>query len=289
MLPPRRAHADAAVELCAEGDVFHDYILQAYTPLAPSAGKLRSVNLLHRSFDAAGVGDEGRALVERVRAWLGPFRTVWGVKHDDEGRQLKGWELYFYDWERAHADLSIAALREHLAPLLRVDAVEPRPLPWHMISVEFSPAQLRAAAAVPVDVYIDMRSYKLRGDALDFENIYTFHDPRAEIDDVLRRLRASVHLDVARDSLGHLLPPRLLRCHRVCVANKRRNDALYFSRIPTPALRWFLRSRGYPEVLYSMLDDEAARLDHLLWDAGLDFASSGGAPVIRRSGFYGSF
>ena len=278
------------LEPSEEGDQLHDYVLEPYEPRAPQAGKLRSVNLLQETFALAGVDDEGAALVEAVRGGLGPFRTVWGVKHDRERASLRGWELYFYDWKRVHADLSIESLARLLAPSVRVDAAPPRPLPWHMISVELSPSDLRGeGSGVPAHVYIDMRSYELRGSSFTFENVYTFHDPRREIDDVLHRLRASVHLDLGRDSLASLMPPELFRCNKVCVANKRDGDALYFSRVGTSALLAFLRAHRYPKELAAWVHAERARLDHVLWDVGLDFAAEGGRAVIRRTGFYGTF
>lgn len=281
----------AMPERCDESDLFHDYVLEQYEPRVPSLGKLRSIELLFASFALVGLEREGRAVVDLVRRGLGGFRTIWGVKHDAISGAVKGWELYFYDWKRAHADLSIPRLIELLSPALNIDAVEPRPLPWHMFSIEFSPADLASprSRTLPVHVYIDMRSYELAGRSFVFENVYTFHDPKAEIDDIVRRLKASVHVDFESDALARLLPPSLLRCHRVCVANKRLNDALYFSRVPTTALQRFLVQRNYPEPLVRWVDDARNDLDHLLWDVGVDFDAIDGEPMIRRTGFYGSF
>jgi hypothetical protein len=286
-LPPRRSRRP--LEPSSETDELRDYVLERYPPTAPQEGKLRAVNLLHESFALAGVDEEGGALVDSLRAGLGHFRTVWGVKHDREQGAPRGWELYFYDWQRVHADLGITSLARLLAPHLRLDAAATGPLPWHMLSVAFSVEDLRERRAVPLRLYVDMRSYRLEGGSFTFENIYTFHDPRAEIDEVMRRLRASVHLDLERDRLSSLIPPALFRCHRICVANKRDADALYFSRVATPTLLAFLRLHGYPRELADFVHAERARLDHLLWDVGIDFRSDGGRATVRRTGFYGSF
>jgi hypothetical protein len=283
---PRRARS--ALERATAEDLLHDYVLWPYDPLAPQEGKLRSINLLVESFALAGVEDEGLALVQRVREGLGPFRTVWGIKRH-HGTSAVSWELYFYDWDRAHADLSVARLRDLLAPVCEVDAREPWPLPWHMVSIEIGPESLRARAKVPAHVYIDMRSYELAGDRFTFENVYTFHDPRADVDEVLHRLRSSVHFDPQRDRLAAVLPPALRRCGRVCVANKRRSDAVYASRIPTPALAWFLRTYGWPDPLGALVEQHRADLDHLLWDVGLDFDRESGSIEVRKTGIYGSF
>ncbi len=144
--------------------------------------------------------------------------------------------------------------------------------------------------AVPAHVYVDMRSYELSGRAFTFENVYTFHDPRREVDEVLHRLRSSVHLAPARERLAELLPPPLFRCHRLCVANKRASDALYFSRIPTQALRWFLEREAWPEPLRQFVGASGGEFAHLLWDVGLDFrAGEDGRLETGKTGVYGSF
>lgn len=283
-----RSAAEQAFERCEAGDRFHDYVLGEYAPRAPHEGKLRSVSLLLASFACSGVLPEGRALVQHVRETLGPFRTIWGIKHVPESG-ISGWELYFYDFERTAADLTIARLRQSLSPVLRISAEEPHPLPWHMWSVEVSRSQLLREAEAPIDVYIDMRSYKVHGRRFRFENVYTFHDPRTDIDAVLHRLRSSVHLDERRGDLGVLLHPSLLRCGRVCVANKRSADALYFSRVNTDCARNFVEERGYPGPIVRFFDDNAPDLDHLFWDVGLDFRGDEGPLQITKSSIYGSF
>jgi hypothetical protein len=292
LVPPpallRREGPTFVLERCLGADRFHDYVLGEYAPPAPHEGKLRSVSLLLSSFAWLGVLGEGRALVERVRGALGPFRTVWGIKHA-EGRGITGWELYFYDFERAHADLAIARVREALAPVLVIDAEEPRPLPWHMWSVEVGPEHLRREARAGIDVYVDMRSYKVKGSTFTFENVYTFHDPRADIDAVLHRLRSSVHFDERRGDLGALMPPSLFRCGRLCVANKRSADAMYFSRIGSAAARAFVAARGYPEGVVTFFDKHSSELDHLLWDVGLDFRGDTGPLRVTKTSIYGSF
>lgn len=284
-LSPRIARAP--LERAAADDLFHDYVLGAYTPLVPAEGKLRGLNVLVESLAVAGVEAEGLEVIRLLREGYGRFRTVWGIKWSRSAGAL-AWELYFYDFERAHADCSIAGLRALLAPALRVEAEEPYPLPWHMFSIEFTAEDLKAMRPVSAHVYIDMRSYELRGRRFLFENVYTFHDPRAEIDDVLHRIRSSVHVDPAKDSLAELLPPALFRCGKICVANKRTTDALYASRIPTKALRWFLDHHGWPAPIARLVADHAADLDHLLWCVGVDFRRAEGADA-RKTGLYGSF
>lgn len=263
-----------------------DYVLTPYVAPASAEGKLRSINVLRASFEAAGRHAQGEAIIARVLATLGRNRTVWGIKRHPDG--TLGWEFYFYDWERRHADLSIASVRALFAPLVNVVAEESFALPWHMISVELGAAQLDGQDAA-IDVYVDMRSYTLRGGSAELANIYTFHDPKTEIDHVMQRLRSSVHFDWKRDALTQLLPPWLFRCHRLCVANKRHADALYAARIPVSALQKFLALHAWPEALRGFVETHAHELNHLTFDVGIDFAREAGALHTRKTGIYGFF
>jgi hypothetical protein len=283
--------ATTPLELCTSGDRFHDYVLGEYEPLSSPEGKLRSVNLLVESFAFAGVEAQGLAVVDRIRRDYGPYRTIYGIKWNHASRAMS-WELYFYDFARSHADCSLAGLREIVAPEVRVDAEEPWTLPWHMFSIEVTREQLESPSSAPpvaAHVYIDMRSYELRGRTFTLENVYTFHDPRAQVDEILHRLKSSTHFDPNRHNLAALMPPPLFRCGRVCVANKRSSDAIYFSRVPSGPLRWFLERHSWPEPLRALVTGAGDRLDHLLWDVGVDFRSCGDDPAIQKTGVYGSF
>jgi hypothetical protein len=279
------------VERCLADDRFHDYILGEYLPSGVFENHLRSVNLLFESFALAGVEEKGRALVAHLREQLGAFRTVWGIKFAPSKPTILGWELYFYDFERIHPDLNLPHLIEIFAPFLAIEATEPFPLPWHMVSVSFGIQELQKAhAPLPLNVYVDARSYELIGKRLELRNLYTFHHPRTEIDQVIHRLKCSLHLQAQdRESLVQLLPPELLRCDRVCVANKRWADALYFSQISTTAVRRFLQTHRWPEHFLRYFDHYSREMQHLRWDVGRDFRWTPDGLVTEKTGFYGSF
>ena len=286
--------ATSPLEYCTDEDRFHDYLLEGYKPKGSVAGKLRGVNLLTESFALAGVETEGRALIDDLREHFGPFRTVWGIKLDPsatdatEDERLR-WELYFSDRDRQYADVSIPRIAELLAPHMNVTAREPRPLAWHRFSVEFGAKHLRAGGEAPLDVYLGMRSYKLDGASMCFENLYSFHDAKREIRDVLERLRTAFHFDSVNERLADVLPPHLFDCHRICVANKRRSDALYFSRIKTPALLRFLAEHQWPSELSTFANARADAFDPLRWDVGIDFVARNGRATPVKTGVYGSF
>lgn len=285
---PRPRLATTLPETCGPDDRFHDYVLLEYEPVASAVDKLRSLNMLVESFAVGGVESEGVALMNAVRTELGPFRTVWGIKWHHARKEL-GWELYFYDFKREHEDISIPNLKRILAPHVKVSGNEPRPLPWHMFSIEMDRPQLRGETASALDIYVDMRSYKCAGDEAVFENVYTFHHARSEIDDILHRIRSCMHFDPARDRLERLMPPHLFNCRKICVANKRQTDSLYFSRVTTRALMRFLVDHGWPEQLHGFVADREEKLNHLLWDVGVDFRAESGVATPVKTGIYGSF
>jgi hypothetical protein len=303
-LPPRKLPlvdgvtrlAKGPLERMQPGDLLGDYTLVPYDPVTSPAGKLRSVNVLLESFAAAGVEDLGLRVVSLLRSQLGQFRTVWGIKLRPPG-EISGWELYFYDATRERPDLSIARVQEILSPALVIDARPPHPLPWHMFSVELDVRALRERTPVAVDLYIGNsrrrkgsdRSYKLRGDDLVFENVYTFHRPEIEIDEILERLRYGIHFTRRKHLLSMLWPPELLRAGHVCVANKRAADALYFSRIKLDQARYALPFFGFRGPVVDFLEAGAAGLDHLLWDIGIDFVDEGGTLRFTKGSLYGTF
>ena len=281
------------LEVCGPEDRFHDYVLEPYRPLAPAAGKLRSLNVLVESFALAGVEEAGRTTrrgprARRARAvsdGLG-HQALWPRPPESS----RGSSTSTTSSAPTRICLSIADLRELLSPAVKLDAEEPRALPWHMFSVDLGVDQLEGRKPADAHMYIDMRCYALRGRSLVFENIYTFHDPRLEIDEILHRLRSSVHFDERRDNLGQLMTPALLRCGRMCVANKREADAVYFSRVPVPR---FLRScslrHKWPSPLRSFVDANEQQLDHLFWDVGIDFRAGPDGMDLGKTGIYGSF
>ncbi|MBP6843767.1 MAG: hypothetical protein KA201_08480 [Kofleriaceae bacterium] len=315
---PRRA---AAPEEPADPDqVLRDYVLAPYPPLAPVAGGLAAVNLLIESFAIAGVEAAGAAVLARLRAQLGPGRVVWGVKLNSRGlvaeppsipadpgsslppRRETGrgpalsWELYVYDPGGERPEARPAAVRAALADVLAFPALPTAPVPHHMWSLELDAAALTSGAGARLTYYTSgadtpgaSRSYALADGQLALGNLYTFHDPRREPDAILARLRASVHLAGAPRGAAAVIAPGLHRCRRLCVANKRHADGLYFAGVDTDRTIGFLREHGWPAPLVGYLAERRGRLRHLAWDLALDAArGADGAPHILRTAIHAS-
>ncbi|MBK7859922.1 MAG: hypothetical protein IPJ65_15115 [Archangiaceae bacterium] len=294
--PAVKRQAQGPLEWMQRGDVVTDYTLVPYQPVAQLDGKLRSVNALAETFAFEGVEPEGRALIELLRTGLGPFRTVWGVKVKPPA-QVAGWELYFYDQQRVHADLSVEQVKQLVAPALTIGADVPPDVPWHMFSVELGVPHLRERKPAAVDLYVSNnpfvkgtdRSYKVTGSTMELENVYSFHHPQTDVDEWLYRLSRGVHWDSKRVPLSALVPPELFSVGHLCVANKRRADALYFSRLTHGQLLFALKFYGVSGALPEYLAAAGPRFEHLLWDIGVDFVAREGGVQFTKVGVYGSF
>jgi hypothetical protein len=289
--PPRLARS--AEEPALADEVLRDYVLAPYPPRRDPTGGLRSTNLLMESFALAGVEDPGLAVIARLRELLGVGRTVWGIKLVDG---VLGWELYIYDPGHDRPEARVDAVVAALAGLIAPPRLPPA-IAYHMFSVELSAEALRTGGAGALTYYVHgadepgaSRSYLAGARGLELANLYTFHDPRRDARDVIARLRTSVHLGVAPTGIAAALWPELHRCRRVCVANKRAADGMYFSGIDTDQLGWFLEHTGWPAPLRASLDGNRHRYAHLCWDVGFDFARdpSGDAPRVTKAGIYGT-
>lgn len=288
-IPPGPRLARRPEEVARADEVLRDYVLAPYPPRRDPAGGLRAVNLLVESFAFAGLEDEGVAVIDRLRALLGAGRTVWGIKH--AAGQL-AWELYVYDpgGERpeAGADAVCRALDGVIAP----PPALPAAIAPHMISVELTAASLRGGPAV-ISYYVHgtdepgaSRSYVLGPAGLALANLYTFHDPRRDVRALIARVRSSVHLGGSTIGVARAVWPQLLRCRRVCVANKRAADGMYFAGVDTDQLAWFLARAAWPAALRDHVDGRRGRYAYLSWDVGFDFV---GDADVTRSAVYGTF
>ncbi len=290
--PPEPRRAVSPEEPSDPDTVLRDYVLAPYPPLADPRGGLAAVNLLHETFALAGVEAAGAAVIARLRAQLGHGRVVWGVKH---AAGALTWELYVYDPGQDRPEAGPAPVLAALADRVALPALPPTSMAHHMWSLELDRAALTSGRGARLTYYVNgadtpgaSRSYTV-DDAgqLVLANLYTFHDPRRAPHAILARLGASVHLAGAVHGVAAVIAPGLHRCRRLCVANKRHADGLYFAGVDTDLTVQFLLRHGWPAPLVSYLDQRRARFAHLAWDLGLDVhAGTDGAPTVARTALY---
>lgn len=282
-------------EYATAQDPHVNYCLWQYHAAAPAEDKFRAVNLLYHSFALGGMGERAYAMVQAIRDAIGPFRTVFGIKLID-GRL--GWEYYFYDYARREREVSISRLIAALQPFAACAIRPNESLPYFMFSLDVDDALAAGRRGLDVvHMYLGNPgsavssgvAYALRPDAATLENYYFFFDAKSQLQAAADKIFCSPYVDPARVAVDTILLPELRDCHTICVANKQRNDCVYFSGVSVDQLIYFLERVGYPREIRAMVRDNRTNLDHLLYDVGIDYRIVDGEMQVLKSGYYGVF
>ena len=282
-------------EYATADDPSLNYCLWDYPAPSCPADKFRSINLLWQSFALADLNERAFAIVEAVRDEIGPFSTVFGVKWT--GGRL-GWEFYFYDYRRLGREVSVERVVAAIAPWARCAVTVAGTLPYFMFSIDLDDALARGERALDVvHLYVGNPgsavssgiAYGVRPASTTLENFYFFFDAATEMAQVVDKVECSAHVDFSRVPLAQVLLPALTRCRTICVANKHSHDCIYFSGVDVDQLLYFLRLMDYPPQTIDFVSTHRARLDHLLFDVGIDYTMQDDALVLRKSGYYGVF
>lgn len=293
-----RTHTSSSpsrIETQSAEDRFFNYCLWEYAPRAAPAGKLHPATLLYHSFDLAGVGPRAFELVDRIRAAIGRDRTVYGIKQTPTGLS---WEFYFYDYRRRQRERSLPVVLEAIAPLLQCPVQPPEDLPYFMFSLDFTPALLADATSLDeLHVYIGNvgsavssgMNFSCTTAGRVLENFYFFFDAKKHRDDIVGKITSSGFHDLPTADPARILWPELIECDTICVANKRRNDCIYFSGVDVGQLLFFMERLGYPAPLAAYIREQSGQLDHLLFDVGYDYTLDADGLHLLKSGYYGVF
>ncbi|AKF03213.1 hypothetical protein [Sandaracinus amylolyticus] len=276
-----------------EHDRHFDYCLEPYRPRRPWPGKIRGENLLWHSLAVGGATAALRAPLEAVQRHVGQDLTVWGVKWD--GTQL-WWELYFYDPQKESPEATITSIAAALSPWMRIVPQVRETVPYMMVSFDVSPQTIADGEVRELNLYLTGerahagRSYKLRDGTAELENTYRFMEPKREVDDVLSLLTSSLFVDYSDPRvLSRVLLPELFACKKVCIAKKRRCDAIYYSGITVEQLIWFLDRFAYPAAIRGFVRQQRERLEHLYFDVGIDYRRApDGTLEYPKSSYYGT-
>ncbi|MCG6533702.1 MAG: hypothetical protein L7F78_03225 [Syntrophales bacterium LBB04] len=283
------------IEYTTPGDLYYDYCLWQYQPVTTTNNRFRSVNLLYHSFDVAGIDERAFALVDALRAAIGMFNTVWGIKQI--GERL-AWEFYFYDYRRRDRERSITKVLNAISPFIRCSIGANEHLYYFMFSIDINNDLLTGARDLDrIHMYIGAPGstvssaicYGVTAMGTSLENFYFFFDAIKQISDIPKKIAWSAHIDPTVIHVNNILWPELRDCRVIVVANKQANDAVYFSRINIDQLLFFLKSMRYPKEHVAYVEENRSKLDHLLFDVGFDYRMEGKDLVILKSGFYGIF
>jgi hypothetical protein len=282
-------------EYATGADLYFNYCLWPYQPVAATADKFRGINVLYQSFEFAGMSPKAYAFAEAIRDAIGPFQTVFGIKQL-EGRM--GWEFYFYDYERLGRKVSMSRVIEAIRPFCRCDVKPDEKLPYFMFSIDVDDALVTGQRELDViHMYIGNPgstvssgiAYALRPQSTKLENFYFFFDARTQLQQAADKIFCSAYIDADKVDADRILWPGLRECRTICVANKQHNDCVYFSEIDVDQLLHFFHALRYPGPIVSFFEANRQKLDHLLYDVGLDFRVEGPDVRIVKSGYYNVF
>lgn len=282
-------------EYATAADPALNYCLWEYSAAAPAEDKFRSVNLLFQSFGHAGLDARAYAVVDAIRDAIGPFRTVFGIKH--LGGRL-AWELYFYDYLRTQRAVSISRVLAAIGELVRCPVRPNERLPYFMFSLDLDAALVSGARELDVvHMYIGNPgstvssgiAYGLRANGTTLENFYFFFDAATQLGEAADKIACSAWFDPSHIALDDILLPQLRNCQTICVANKQTHDCVYFSGVNVGQLLFFLERFGYPPAVVAFVRENLHNLDHLLFDVGVDYRVEGGRITPLKSGYYGVF
>lgn len=276
-------------------DSYYDYCLEPYKPRRPFKDKYRSENLFWHALKCAGSHTALEPALRAVQRSLGPDLTVWGVKWD--GARLWS-EIYVYDPQKEDPAATLSGLTATLEPFLEVKPRVDEAVPYVMVSIDLDDAVVARGCIDEVNLYLtgDLghagRSYQLRSDDMELTNSYRFLQAKPEYQQVLSLVKASPFMDFSgRNSLAQVIPPQLFACKKICVAKKRRADAIYFSGIAVDQLLWFLRNFSYPAPVIELVAQNESRFEHLYFDVGIDYRWDPAAGRVKflKSSYYGTF
>lgn len=289
--------ASFPMEFARLHDCSRDFCLWDYRPPSrPAPDGIRGVSLLYAAASTCSDAEALAQLVANLRALLGDFATVWGLKWLDGSLSA---EFYFYDYRRTERQVSLERIAQAFAPLADVEVWVDEAIPYFMASVEVPLSAGGARHTVEVaDIYIGNPDetgissglcYEAGPGGIRLKNLYYFFDAQSSWDAVLAKAACSAHIPMGSVDCSAIFPDWLREAQVAVVANKPLNDGAYFSRIGVDALIRFLREFSYPAELVDFAITNRDQLSHLLFDVGYDYRVADGRVVFGKSSIYNVF
>ena len=284
-----------SVEFSRQADPFLDFCLWEYESEVAGQDKLRSINLLNNSFAAARGTPELYNLCNKLRTGLGDWRTVWGTKYIN-GKL--SWEFYFYDYLRLERDITISKTLDIFRGFTKCDLQVNEDCLYFMFSIDIDDDLVRGKRNLDqINIYLGDISkhvsagicYNLDRHGLRMDNLYHFFDARNEMDQITDKVVSSLHVQLEQFDINTVLIPELSDCSTIVIANKKFNDGVYFCRINIDQLIHFLQRLDYPAGIQDFVRENRDKLDHLLYDVGIDYRMENGKTSYLKSSYYGVF
>jgi len=260
-------------------------------PRSPAIGAWRQEKIL---FDFLDKHQCQTAVYDRLRHIQninGRFNTVWGLKSDGNDYSL---ELYFYDYDRALRHLQPEEILSAAQIPVIAGSCPAKTLEYFMWSIELD--LFTQKPAEDIDVYCNGTGGTLSGgicytlcqNQLELKNLYYFFQSAPDRAKILDQLSASPH-SLSVKSYPDSLLPGAMEEEIYVVAIKRRHASVYFSRAPLQHCIAQLRKHGFLTDLALYLDVNTSKLEHHLFDIGIDYRLENNKLKISRMAIFGIF
>ena len=272
-----------------------DYCLWPYDPPALShCDSWQSSALLYHSFEIAGLCDKMISFCDALVAVNGSFQTVWGVKY---AGGAFSWEFYFYDYSRLERRFDTRSFIDATQGIVKTSApLSGDKIPYFMYSVELTDQHFKGLAEIDqFDLYVGNPGssvssgicYGLSETGIEMRNFYFFFNSKRHAHDIREKIRSTCWIPAELLQMDDLVW-RGMTPETTVIANKRKNDSVYFSRIPVAQLTSFMKRLQFPDLLTGFLVENQGRFEHLLFDVGYDWLpNSEGSIEYPKGSYYG--
>ncbi|WP_322895964.1 MULTISPECIES: hypothetical protein [unclassified Yoonia] len=227
-------------------------------------------------------------VLHNIQQTAGRFNTVWGLKFHKETPSL---ELYFYDYERENRSLSVSKIKSIIPSIFTLNTDTYLEQPYFMWSFElnfFEPLRVSK-----IDIYCNGTGgtisggicYECKDDIIELKNLYSFFESKKDTNAIQTALQSSPRIP-SINAIPTFIRPNAAEESMYVLATKRRNDAIYLSRITIESTLNILSQVEVSPTLIQFMKENKQALSHHLFDIGLDFRLEDKI-AIEKIGLYG--
>ena len=251
-------------EFTGPDDLYYNYCWWPYQPVAPTEHKFRPVSLLFQSFEVAGVDRP------RLRDRRGPPATPSGRSAPSGGRSgsaaawpgnsisttiavASGRSPSRGSWTRSGRtsrarSASTSGCLTSCSPSTSSPSRAAASAGWTRSTCTSGTRGAPCRRGSPTRSGRGSRPSKISTSS---------STPGRTSQEAAGKILCSPHVDATQIPIDWLLWPELAACQTICVANKRRNDTVYFSGVNVDQFLFFLKRLQYPREIVGFVEQNA--------------------------------